>query len=183
MKKLFILFIISCLWSVFIACEDEKVGFLVTENASYEPDSLVITKTFKNPDVEFFVEPNPEYYQYLEWGYTPEQILSFGIYPEIRTPNMDYYRLKFNSPWVSLGLQGYEGTEQILFSVESVTSPDVDDGGVEYFRQQVGVRGGGVLEFPLKSEAKPGRYVISVRLSNESYSQVVEDCFTFIVKE
>ena len=47
MKVLFILVtIISCFC---MACHEQTVGFLVTENASYDPDSLVIRKI---PDPE-----------------------------------------------------------------------------------------------------------------------------------
>lgn len=183
MKRLLIGLFAGWFIAGLIGCVNDKVGYLVTENASYEPDTLVIMKTFENTENEFFVERNPTFDTYIEWGYDSATIVGWGILPETRTPNVDYYRFKYNSPWVSLDLQGYEGTEQIKFSVESVTSPDVDADGVAYFREQVGIRGGGVLEFPLVNEAKPGRYVVSVRLTNESWSQVVEDCFTFIVKE
>ena len=33
-----------------------------------------------------------------------------------------------------------------------------------------------------EARAKPGRYVVSVRLSNPGYSQVIKDAFTFIVE-
>ena len=36
------------------------------------------------------------------------------------------------------------------------------------------------MEYPLEHKAGPGRYVVSVRLTNPGYSQVVEEAFTFI---
>ena len=67
-----------------MACNEQTVGFLVTENASYDPDSLVIRKI-----------PDPE---------------------------EDRVRIEYNAPWISTDLQGYEGTAQIQFDVESVSS-------------------------------------------------------------
>ena len=66
------------------ACHQTTVGYLLTENASYDPDTMYIRKTLD--------------------------------------PELDAVRIENKAPWVSLALQGYEGTQQILFSVESVTS-------------------------------------------------------------
>ena len=45
------------------------------------------------------------------------------------------------------------------------------------------IRGGGALMYPLENNAVPGTYVVSVRLTNDGYSQVVEDAMTIIVTE
>lgn len=65
------------------ACHQTTVGYLLTENAPYDPDTMYIRKTLD--------------------------------------PELDAVRIENKAPWVSLALQGYEGTQQILFSVESVT--------------------------------------------------------------
>lgn len=143
MKKYIFLWI-TALFVVLAACHDPKIGYLITKNASYDPDTLYVRKT---PD-----------------------------------PIADSTRIKYHAPWISLELQGYEGTEQIYFSVESVKS-SLGEEAAANFRKELSIRGGGRLMYPLKNNALPGSYVVSVRLTNDGYSQVVEDAFTFIVVE
>lgn len=143
MKQVFLL-IIAIVAIFMMACHETTIGYLVTENASYVPDTLIVRK---NPD-----------------------------------PKLDATRIEFNSPWVCLPMQGYQGTEEIYFFIESVTSDQGED-AAQHFLKDLTIRGGGVLMYPLKNDAKPGRYIVSVRLTNPGYSQVVKDAFTFIVKE
>ena len=82
MKRIIIL--LGVMSTFLSACHEKTVGYLITENASYEPDSLVI--------------------------------------PRELDPVEHAIRIKNQSPWISYAMQGYEGTEQIMFSVESVTS-------------------------------------------------------------
>lgn len=126
------------------ACHEKTIGYLITENASYDPDTMYVRKT---PD-----------------------------------PVTDAVRIEYNAPWVSLQLQGYEGTEQIHFSIESVTS-DQGEAAAATFMSELTIRGGGALMYPLENNAVPGTYVVSVRLTNDGYSQVVEDAMTIIVTE
>lgn len=126
------------------ACHEKTVGYLITENASYDPDTLVVRKT---PD-----------------------------------PVLDAVRIEYNAPWVSLQLQGYEGTEQIHFTIESVTS-DQGEEAAATFMSELSIRGGGALLYPLENKAVPGRYKVSIRLTNPGYSQVVKDAMTVIVTE
>ena len=142
MKRLTILAIV--LVAVMEACHEKTIGYLITENASYDPDTMYVRKT---PD-----------------------------------PVEDAVRIEYGSPWVSLQLQGYEGTEQIHFSVESVTS-DQGEAAAATFMSELTIRGGGALMYPLENNAVPGTYVVSVRLTNDGYSQVVEDAMTIIVTE
>ena len=130
--------------AVMEACHEKTIGYLITENASYDPDTMYVRKT---PD-----------------------------------PVEDAVRIEYGSPWVSLQLQGYEGTEQIHFSVESVTS-DQGEEAAATFMSELAIRGGGALMYPLENNAVPGTYVVSIRLTNPGYSQVVEDAMTVIVTE
>lgn len=127
------------------SCNQETVGYLMTKDASYKPDSLVIRKT---PD-----------------------------------PSLDATRIKNDAPWVSYKLQGFVGTNPIDFSIESVVSSQGEEMARE-FMNELGIRGGdGVMTFPLKNKVTPGRYTVSIRLTNPGYSQVVKDAFTFVVVE
>lgn len=78
-----IVFILNIVCLVFVSC-DEKEGYLITEHAVYEPDSMIVR-----------LVPDPE---------------------------LDEVRMEYQSPWQSLAMQGYEGTERIDFTVESVSS-------------------------------------------------------------
>lgn len=98
---------------------------------------------------------------------------------KVLNPVDDAYRIANNAPWVSPKLQGLAGTAPISYEIVDVTSTD---GDATLFRNLVTIRGGGRMEFPLKSVIPAGRYVVSVRVSNEGYSSVVENAFTFIVK-
>ena len=93
----------------------------------------------------------------------------------------DNIRIENKAPWVSLTLQGYEGTQQILFSVESVTS-DQGEEAAAAFKKDLTIRGGGTLLYPLENNAKPGVYKVSVRLTNPGYSYVLRDAMTIIVE-
>lgn len=137
-----ILFIWSVICFGLVSC-DEKEGYLITENAIYEPDTLVVRLT-----------PDPE---------------------------LDAVRIEYESPWQSLAMQGYEGTERIDFFVESVTST-VGEEAAATLMQELEISGGGVMRYPYKGKSPAGRYTVSVRLTGPGYSQVVHDAFTFILK-
>lgn len=140
-----ILLMVVVLVVVLGACHEQTVGYLITENASYVPDSMLIPRTLD--------------------------------------PQKDAIRIEYNAPWVTTKLQGYEGTEQIYFMVEKVISPDAGAEAAAAFQEKLMIRGGGVLMFPSTHEALPGHYVVSIRLTNEGYSQVVENAYTFVVSE
>ncbi|MFR5657007.1 hypothetical protein [Butyricimonas paravirosa] len=102
--------------------------------------------------------------------------------PRELDPVADAKRIKNQAPWVSYAMQGYEGTQQIMFSVESVTSTAGEEEATK-FMEELKIRGGGgALEYPLVHKAGPGTYTVSVRLTNPGYSQVVENAFTFIIE-
>lgn len=141
MKWIFFLSVILMLglWS----CNEDSEGFLLTENALYQPDSLIVRK--------------------------------------VPVKELDSVRMKYKTPWISLAMQGYEGTQIILFDIASVTSTAGEEAAA-LFRSEVSVRGGGVLQYPFENKAPVGRYTVSVKLTNPFGSQVVEDAFTFILE-
>ena len=57
-----------------------------------------------------------------------------------------------------------------------------EDGDAAMFKSFLNIRGGGRMEFPLKVSVPEGHYVVSVRVSNEGYSEVIPEAFTFIVE-
>lgn len=93
---------------------------------------------------------------------------------------LDAYRIYNVAPWVSPKMQGVIGTSPIYFEIAGVESTDGDP---EMFRSLLTIRGGGRMEFPLVSDIPVGEYRISVRICNEGHSRILENAFTFIVKE
>ena len=138
-----ILFILSVIYCGLVSC-DEKEGYLITENAVYDPDTMIVRLT-----------PDPE---------------------------VDKVRIEYESPWQSLKMQGYEGTERIDFSVESVSSTVGEEAAATFMQELTILAGGGVMRYPYKGKSPVGRYTVSVRLTGPGYSQVVKDAFTFILK-
>lgn len=166
-----------CLWGgavMYSGCQDVTVGYLETENAVYDPDSLVIRKVLD----DFPGEPNPLYETYLEFGFTPAQIADLGIPARINA-GQDYERSMWGMPWVSVAIQGVLGTSPIHMEVSGISTVDGDP---EKLRECISVRGNGVIEIPLENEIPVGRYIISLNVYNEGYSKEVKDCFVIIVE-
>ena len=132
--------LIGCLLVCCFACQEKTIGYLITENAGYEPDSLIIPSTLD--------------------------------------PEKDAIRIENNAT----SLQGYEGTAPITFTIESVTSTAGEEQAA-LFKEELTIRGGGAMFYPLEHKAGAGTYVVSVRLTNEGYSQVIENAYTFLIEE
>jgi len=170
-----------------ISCHEITVGYLTTENAGYDPDSLIVKHVLNidsTENVEFgdrlltvkltglwqilgYVSPEQcveELYGLTRWDYTE-----------------DYERLKLDIPWLSTKIQGVKGTQQIYMQIKDVKS---DTGNPEAMKKLLSVRGDGMFKLPLDVSSIPvGRYVISLNIYNEGYSHDVDDCFTIIVVE
>ena len=176
MKKLIIYFFIAIMASVGFSCQDVTVGYLITEYAGYSLDSLVIrTELDGSPG-----EPNPEFQEWLDRGYTASQIEQwFGVTERINA-GADYQRVAYKIPWTSSAIEGIEGSAPILCSVKSITSSD--GGEVDKLQACISVRGNGVISVPLEHHVPRGRYLISLNFSNKGWSEDVNDCFTIIVK-
>lgn len=165
----FLLMLIGC------GCQDVTIGFLVTNEAKYKPDTMIIRKVLD----DFPGEPNPRYEQLLQDGYTPEEISDwFGISDRINAGE-DYDRARWGNPWVSVPIEGVNGTPQIYVTVQNIKT---ETGDAQKLWDCLKVRGNGILEVPLRHDVPVGRYVISLNFTNEGRSQNVVDCFTIIVK-
>ena len=107
--------------------------------------------------------PTPGFLETGNAQYVPDTMI---IRKEL-DPLKDAYRKMNNAPWVSPKCQGVDGTV---------------DGDAAMFKSFLKIRGGGRMEFPLKVSVPVGHYLVSVRVSNEGYSEVIPDVFTFIVE-
>ena len=172
MKK--IIFILFGILGIFVACQDVTPGYLSTEFAGYTMDSMVVKKELDLTPPE----PNPDYEMYLEYGYTPEYLVSNGIYPTIGGD--EYKRDKYGWPWTSTPIEGVEGTQPIYVSIKDIKT---DVGDVELMRKYLKVSGNGTFTLPVYTDIPIGRYVISLTFTNEGYTRDVDDCFTIIVTQ
>lgn len=93
---------------------------------------------------------------------------------------LDAFRIYNVAPWVSPRMQGMTGTEPMSFEISEVKT--TEGGNADLFKHLLTIRGGGRMSFPLVSDITPGKYTVSVKISNEGYTKEVKDVFTFIVK-
>lgn len=172
MKRIFIIWVVTLVaWS----CHEVTVGYLMVENASYSPDSLIVRKILDTSPGE----PNPRYQQLLNQGYTPSEILGrFNTSPRINT-GKDYDRDRLNLPWSSTPIEGMDGTAPIFVTVKSITT---EVGNVDKLKDCLIVYGNGKLEIPLRHEIPAGVYKISLTFANEGYTKELDNIFTIIVK-
>lgn len=172
-----ILFILILLGLLSIACQDITVGYLVVENAGYDPDTMIVRRELDLEDREII---NPEWQERINQGLSPERLEEWGIPKWVIVNGEDFDRNRLETPWSSTKIQGVEGTQQIYVTISKVTT---DSGNVGTMLKLLTVRGDGTLQLPTHINDLPaGRYVISLDFTNEGYSKNVNDCFTIIVK-
>ena len=172
MKNLIILGILvlaACLGS---SCQDVTIGFLQTEDAGYNPDTMVVKKELSYYEL---LAEDPNYYTpelLISWGILPTQIIEVGA-------GEDYQRAQWGTPWVSNPIEGVDGTTQIYVSIKDIKTTT---GNAEKMWEYLKVYGDGTFEVPLEHDIPTGHYLISLNFKNEGYSKDVNDCFTIIVK-
>lgn len=95
-------------------------------------------------------------------------------------PEEDELRIMNDANWVSPKIQGVLGTNPLNYELVNVTA--TEGGDAEAFKQEVVVRGGGIMELPLHTKVPKGHYLVSLRVYNEGYSAELKNAFTFIVE-
>ena len=174
-------------WGIMaMGCHEVKVGYLTTENAAYEPDTMIVkhelyVDSVLNPDWEKQYPMAELIYDILGYN-SPEEALEdlYGITQYTYTE--DYLRWKLDMPWLSTKIQGVLGTQPMYVEIENVVSESGDETGAAAMRELLTVRGDGMFNLPLNVSSIPvGRYKISLNIYNEGYSQDVNDVFTIIV--
>lgn len=118
--------------------------------------------------------------------YVPDTMLVRKELGELQGDDWDQYRkdrtrMEVQAPWVTNQIQGVIGTAPILYSLYDVTA--TDGGDAEIFKKELKVRGGGILEMPFLPESPNGRYVVSLKVEAEEYSAIIENAFTFVVRQ
>lgn len=177
-----IMVVVSLVLTGAFGCQDIPVGFLLVEDAGYNPDSLVVKRELDVTPPHLEEVDNPLYYELLEEYYTPEQLAGWGIFPkqviEVGAGE-DYLRDKSGMPWMSGPIEGVDGTAQVTVTIKEIQTTT---GDAVKMRETLKVYGDGTFEVPVHHDLPTGRYRISLTFSNEGYSKDVNDCFTIIVK-
>ncbi len=121
------------------------------------------------------------YLQTDEAVFTPDTVFVY------RNLDAQSDRVLNNIPWTSLRIQGVSGTAPINYEFHSVK---VSDGGdKEAFTKlatsgELRIQGGIIQLFQAGVKKVPnGAYTISLKVYNEGYSAVLDDVFTFVIKE
>lgn len=89
-------------------------------------------------------------------------------------------RILYKAPWTTSVIQGVLGTEPLMYEVADVKNET--PGNADQFRKYLKALGGGRLQVDQEVDVPAGEYIVSVRVSNEGRSKVLEEAFTFIVK-
>lgn len=110
-------------------------------------------------------------------GYLPNEL----VVRKTLDPEEDAKRIENNAPWVTGRIQGVLGTNPLIYDFVSVKAPS--EKAAEIFTSEIVVRGSGILELPLQTKLPVGDYVVTLRVSNEGYSDILSDVFTFSVQE
>lgn len=92
----------------------------------------------------------------------------------------DQIRIDNNAPWVTNIISGLLGTEPLQYEFVGVKASE--GGNADLFAEEIVVRGCGQMQLPLKPAAPKGRYLVTLRVSNDGYSAILQDIFTFIIE-
>ena len=108
--------------------------------------------------------------------YNPDSVV-FKAYLDEANDD-DAPRKKFEIPWQSQSLEGVQGTNPIRYSIERI---DSDHNGPEILSQFSAVQKG-IIQLPWNHTVPQGKYIISLRISNEGYSVVLDSMIIVIIK-
>ena len=185
MKKLIYIFILSIM-SIFVySCEEKQVGYLVTESASYSINNMVVRIDLDGAEATYI----PLIYEMWEsWAKESGKFTDihhfFLIQAEgdpkymVGKAGIDYARNRYKLPWETTVIEGIRGTNPMKVYVHSAKTKD---GNEKAMLESLKVRGDGTMTIPLTHSVPVGTYVISLRVENEGYTQLIYDCYTFNV--
>ena len=108
--------------------------------------------------------------------YNPDSVV-FKAYLDEANDD-DAHRKKFEIPWQSQSLEGVQGTNPIRYSIERI---DSDHNDPEILNQFSAVQKG-IIQLPWNHTVPQGKYAISLRISNEGYSVVLDSMIMVIIK-
>lgn len=179
-NRIFVLAIITAL--ALIGCKEYPISYLNTKNLKYPSNTLTVVQGLTEEDM------------YLPEGQNPGGGGGFpgfpgspsmpGGQPAEKTPSKYKARITNKAPWLSAPFWGasVEGSRPLTIEIESVKCTG-EKADAEKLKKNVTVYGEGVFSVPFENDIPLGSYLVSLKISNVSGSQVVKDCFTIIVTD
>lgn len=110
-------------------------------------------------------------------AYNPDSLI---VRTRLDSTGVDRQRVKTGQPWMSLPIEGVEGTKPIFFSIRDIITRDGDKSSMQ---EALSVRNDGTFMIPLDHKIQPGHCLISLDFENEGYRKFKDVVFTIIVKE
>lgn len=86
-----------------------------------------------------------------------------------------------NIPWTTSCIEQLLGTEPITYTLESIWSDQGEEAAAD-FENYLTVIGGGRMYVDTQVNSPAGKYIVSLRVSNEGYSVLLSDIFTFVLQ-
>lgn len=84
-------------------------------------------------------------------------------------------------PWTTATIQQLLGTEPLTYSLVSVSSDNGQE-AADDFASYLTVIGGGRMYVDPRVDSPAGKYHVTIQVSNEGHSAILENIFTFILK-
>ncbi len=186
MKNIIFSALISLL--AFGCVKNDQIGYLVADEASYSVDEMQVR-------IELDLEPGtiPSAAVLNYWA-DPRYQAAFGTIENLiqalldngssplylyADPPLDYEREQLSLPWESVKIEGIRGTNPIRLEIYDIKS---DNGGdIAKMKENLTIRGDGTFFIPFVNTVTVGTYVMSIRVYNEGWEHILEDCFTIDV--
>lgn len=89
-------------------------------------------------------------------------------------------RISYKVPWVTAEMIGIKGTEPLVYEIVEIKNESAENAAA--FGNYLKIVGAGQMWVDQDFDVPAGRYVITVKVSNEGRSKVFTDAFTFVVR-
>lgn len=96
-------------------------------------------------------------------------------------PVKDRVRIQNEADWVSTRIQGILGTAPLIFSILDVQT-ESEGADADAMKAVCRINGGGMFSIPLKNDIPIGKYVMSIKISNDGNVHECRNIFNIIVE-
>lgn len=96
-------------------------------------------------------------------------------------PVKDRVRINNEADWVSTRIQGILGTAPLIFSILDVRA-EGEGADADAMKAVCRINGGGMFSIPLINDIPVGKYVMSIKISNDGNVYECREIFNIIVE-
>lgn len=160
------------LLSILVGCQEYSVSYLNAKNINYPNNTLTIVQGLTDEDKW---EPQTK---------NPFPVLPSPLAKTEKKPSKYKARIENKAPWLSQPFWGasVEGSRPLTIEIDNVKAKG-EKANADLLKKYVTIYGEGVFSVPFDNEIPIGEYLISLRISNISGYQVIDDCFTILVTD